>query len=77
LPAQLTFRKKKLLNQHHFPHHQTPQSFLPIVGTLPEKQKTHFIHQLLPPLAQNLMLTPNEVDTFIDDMPNVLPNGLN
>ena len=32
---------------------------------------------MLAPLGQNLMVTPKEVDTFIDDMANVLANGLN
>ncbi|MEK5497932.1 GPR endopeptidase [Bacillus sp. FSL M8-0077] len=77
VPAGLTFGKKKVLNEEDLPDDKTRQSFLGIVGTLPEEEKRQLIHEVLAPLGQNLMVTPKEVDTFIDDMANVLANGLN
>lgn len=32
---------------------------------------------MLSPLGHNLMVTPKEVDTFIEDMANVIASGLN
>ena len=32
---------------------------------------------MLAPLGHNLMVTPKEVDVFIEDMANLLANGLN
>lgn len=66
-----------MLNEEDLPDEETRQSFLGIIGTLPEEEKRQLIHEVLAPLGQNLMVTPKEVDTFIDDMANVLANGLN
>ena len=35
------------------------------------------IHEVLAPLGHNLMVTPKEVDVFIEDMANLIANGLN
>ena len=48
-----------------------------MIGTLPEDEKRKLIHEVLTPLGHNLMVTPKEVDVFIEDMANLLANGLN
>lgn len=42
-----------------------------------EMEKKQLIHELLQPIGQNLMVTPKEIDTFIEDVANVVANGLN
>jgi spore protease len=42
-----------------------------------EQEKKQLIHELLQPLGQNLMVTPKEIDTFIEDIASVVANGLN
>ncbi|MGZ4123787.1 MAG: GPR endopeptidase [Tumebacillaceae bacterium] len=42
-----------------------------------EQEKKQLIFEMLQPLGQNLMVTPKEVDTFVEDVANVLANGLN
>ncbi|HEU4964948.1 MAG TPA: GPR endopeptidase [Bacilli bacterium] len=42
-----------------------------------EGEKRQLIFELLQPLGQNLMVTPKEIDTFIEDVANVVANGLN
>lgn len=42
-----------------------------------EQEKKQLIFEMLQPLGQNLMVTPKEVDTFIEDVASVLANGLN
>ncbi|PAM93025.1 GPR endopeptidase, partial [Flavobacterium sp. IR1] len=53
------------------------QTILGMVGTLPEQEKRQLIREVLSPLGHNLMVTPKEVDVFIDDMANVIAQGLN
>ncbi|TCS83752.1 GPR endopeptidase [Tepidibacillus fermentans] len=53
------------------------QHFLGMVGTLGEQEKRQLIYEVLAPLGYNLMVTPKEVDIFIEDMAEILANGLN
>ena len=41
------------------------------------RRKKRLIYEVLSPLGHNLMVTPKEVDTFIEDMANVIASGLN
>lgn len=44
---------------------------------LDENEKRRLIHEVLAPLGHNLMVTPKEVDVFIEDMGNLIASGLN
>lgn len=59
------------------PEEKERKQFLGIIGTLEENEKRMLIHEVLSPLGHNLMVTPKEVDMFIEDMANVLASGLN
>lgn len=48
-----------------------------LVGTLPEQEKRQLIHEVLQPLGHNLIVTPKEVDEFVEDIANIIANGLN
>ncbi len=76
-PAGMTFGEKKVLTEEDLPEKRQRQTFLGIVGTLPEEEKRKLIHEVLSPLGHNLMVTPKEVDVFIEDVANVIANGLN
>lgn len=52
-------------------------NFLGLVGELSENEKRGLIHEVLSPLGYNLMVTPKEVDTFIENMANIIASGLN
>lgn len=77
VPAGMTFGKRKVLTEEDLPDEQQRKSFLGIVGSLGEDEKRQLIYEVLAPLGHNLMVTPKEVDSFIDDMANVIANGLN
>ncbi|MCY7843149.1 Germination protease [Bacillus licheniformis] len=77
VPAGMSFGKRKVLTEEDLPDEEHRKSFLGIVGGLGEDEKRQLIHEVLAPLGHNLMVTPKEVDTFIDDMANVIANGLN
>ncbi|MBW8348173.1 GPR endopeptidase [Bacillus sp. IITD106] len=76
-PAGLTFGEKRKLNEEDLPEERQRQTFLGMVGTLEEDEKRRLIHEVLSPLGHNLMVTPKEVDVFIEDMANLLASGLN
>ncbi|NMD70640.1 GPR endopeptidase [Bacillus sp. DNRA2] len=76
-PAGMTFGGKKKLTDEDLPEEQHRKSFLGLVGVLPDEEKRKLIYEVLAPLGHNLMVTPKEVDVFIEDMANLLANGLN
>ena len=56
---------------------ENTQRFMGMVGILEEQDKRQLIHEVLAPLGHNLMVTPKEVDAFIEDMADVIADGLN
>lgn len=76
-PAGMSFGKRKQLTDEDLPGEEERKMFLGIIGTLPEDEKRKFIHEVLSPIGHNLMVTPKEVDIFIEDMANLIANGLN
>lgn len=77
LPAGFTFGEKKKLTEEDLPDEKSRNMFLGAVGTLEEEEKRKLIYEVLAPLGHNLMVTPKEVDAFIEDMANVIASGLN
>ncbi|MGM0900142.1 MAG: GPR endopeptidase [Bacillota bacterium] len=77
VPAGMTFGKKKKLTEEDLPEEQHRQTFLGMIGNLEEEEKRKLIYEVLAPLGHNLMVTPKEVDVFIDDMANLIASGLN
>ena len=76
-PAGMTFGEKRNLTEEDLPNEAKRSTFLGMVGTLPEEEKRKLIYEVLSPLGHNLMVTPKEVDIFIEDMANVISSGLN
>ncbi|RBW70489.1 GPR endopeptidase [Bacillus taeanensis] len=77
VPSGMTFGEKRTLTEEDLPDEPERQRFLGIVGGLEEEEKRRLMHEVLAPLGHNLMVTPKEVDVFIEDMANVLAGGLN
>jgi len=77
LPAGFTFGEKKKLTEEDMPDDKSRNMFLGAVGTLEDEEKRKLIYEVLSPLGHNLMVTPKEVDAFIEDMANVIASGLN
>ena len=76
-PAGFSFGKKKKLTEQDLPPEEPRKMFLGLIGTLSENEKRKLIHEVLAPLGHNLMVTPKEVDVFIQDTANIIANGLN
>lgn len=77
VPAGLSFGEKKKLTEDDLPEEHARKTFLGMIGTLEESEKRKLIHEVLTPLGHNLMVTPKEVDVFIEDMANLIAVGLN
>lgn len=77
VPSGMAFGEKKKLSEEDLPGEKERMAFMGIVGTLDEQEKRKLIHEVLSPLGHNLMVTPKEVDTFIEDMANIIAGGMN
>ncbi len=76
-PAGLSFGEKRTLTDEDLPAEEDRKTFMGIIGGLEDDEKRRLIHEVLSPLGHNLMVTPKEVDVFIEDMANVIAGGLN
>ncbi|MCM3650534.1 GPR endopeptidase [Metabacillus litoralis] len=76
-PAGMSFGERRVLTDEDLPDEEHRQQFLGIIGGLEDDEKRKLIHEVLSPLGHNLMVTPKEVDMFIEDMANVIASGLN
>lgn len=75
-PARMAFGFKQF-HDEDLPSEEKRQTFLGIVGNLPEEEKRTLITEVLTPIGHNLMVTPKEVDGFMIDMANVIAKGIN
>ncbi|HET7658381.1 MAG TPA: GPR endopeptidase [Bacillales bacterium] len=76
-PSGLTFGERKVLSDKDLPDEGKRRAFMGIVGGLNDEEKRKLIREVLAPLGHNLMVTPKEVDDYIEDMANVIASGLN
>ncbi|TDQ38042.1 GPR endopeptidase [Aureibacillus halotolerans] len=76
-PASMSFGEKRELSQNDLPDEEQRGVYMGIVGQLNEQEKRKLIYEVLAPMGHNLMVTPKEVDAFLQDTAEVLANGLN
>ncbi len=69
--------RKEPYTEEDLPDPEARKTFMGLVGTLPEEEKRQLIHEVLRPLGQDLVVTPKEVDDFIEGISNVIASGLN
>lgn len=76
---QLTplYDKPPVFSEEDLPTEQERSTLLGMVGTLDEKEKRDLILEVLQPLGMNLIVTPKEIDAFVEGIGNILANGLN
>ncbi|PLT30946.1 GPR endopeptidase [Peribacillus deserti] len=77
VPAGFSMGEKKVLTDEDLPGEEERKAFLGMIGTLGDEEKRKLIYEVLAPIGHNLMVTPKEVDVFIEDMANLIANGLN
>lgn len=76
-PAGMTFGEKRVLTEEDLPGEEERKQYMGVIGSLEDNEKRQLISEVLNPIGHNLMVTPKEVDVFIEDMGNVLAQGLN
>lgn len=69
--------RKEPYTEDDLPDIEARKTFMGLVGSLPEEEKRQLIHEVLRPLGQDLVVTPKEVDEFIEGVANVIATGLN
>ncbi|MFF2155958.1 GPR endopeptidase [Paenibacillus chitinolyticus] len=64
--------------QHHF-RTQTSNTheILGMLDDLPEQERLSLVREVLNPLGHDLLVTPKEIDEFIEDIANIIASGLN
>ncbi|WP_406944428.1 GPR endopeptidase [Halobacillus sp. SY10] len=75
-PAMNPFERKTLTAEDH-PNEEHSKAVMGMFGQLEEMEKKQLIKEVLTPLGHNLMVTPKEVDSFIQDMAHVIAKGIN
>ncbi|MCA0970021.1 GPR endopeptidase [Halobacillus litoralis] len=75
-PAMNPFERKELTDED-LPNEEQSQAVLGMFGQLSSEEKKQLIREVLTPLGHNLMVTPKEVDGFIEDMSHVIATGIN
>lgn len=66
-----------IANQTQLDGQQVNGALMGSVGSLPQHEKRQLIHEVLQPLGHNLIVTPKEVDAFVEDIANIIANGMN
>lgn len=67
----------KNLTDKDLPEASERQTFLGLIGNLTEAEKRNLLEDVLTPLGKNLIVTPKEVDSFMNDMAFVVARAIN
>ncbi|EGL82304.1 Germination protease [Caldalkalibacillus thermarum TA2.A1] len=70
------FQKPEDFDPSTIPDEEGRRALLGLVGTLEDQEKRQLIYEVLKPLGHHLIVTPKEVDEFIEDMGNMLANAI-
>ncbi|MCQ2008460.1 MAG: GPR endopeptidase [Sporolactobacillus sp.] len=76
-PSWMSFGEKVDYKKLNLPSKEKRAAFLGMVGTLSEEEKAQLIREALGASGTQMMVTPKEVDFFIEKMGNVIAEGLN
>ncbi|MGD8188995.1 GPR endopeptidase [Brevibacillus ginsengisoli] len=69
--------RKEPYTEEDLPDMNMRQTYMGLVGQLSEQEKLQLIQEVLQPLGQNLVVTPKEIDDFMEGIANIIASGLN
>ncbi|MFC4388473.1 GPR endopeptidase [Gracilibacillus marinus] len=75
-PAGMNFGSRSL-SDADLPSMEKREKILGMIGSLDEIEKRALMKEVLTPLGHNLMVTPKEIDGYIEDMAHLLAEGIN
>ncbi|MFD2116149.1 GPR endopeptidase [Paenibacillus yanchengensis] len=67
----------QMMRNHMEQHNGNTDQLFGVMNQMPEEETLQLVREVLHPLGHDLLVTPKEVDQFIEDIANVLANGLN
>lgn len=76
LPAEMPIKHENLTEKDR-PNEERRHTFLGLVGNLTEAEKRTLLEEVLTPTGKNLIVTPKEIDGFMEDMAHVIAEGIN
>lgn len=76
LPKEMAIQHENL-SEDDIPGDNERTAFFGLVGQLTEEEKRSLLAEVLTPMGRNLIVTPKEVDSFMNDMAYVLASGIN
>ncbi|WP_276356309.1 GPR endopeptidase [Cohnella caldifontis] len=66
-----------MLFEHMKQHTQATAPLFGVLGNLKEQERLQLVKEVLQPIGHDLLVTPKEIDKFMEDMANVIASGLN
>lgn len=76
LPVQLPINHQNL-SDNDMPDKAQRNTFLGLVGNLSDAEKRTLLEEILTPMGKNLIVTPKEIDGFMEDMAYLIAEGIN
>ncbi|PZD94048.1 GPR endopeptidase [Paenibacillus sambharensis] len=67
----------KLMSEHFGRQTGNTGPILGMLPSLPEQERLQLVKEVLQPVGHDLLVTPKEVDQFIEDIANIIASGLN
>lgn len=58
-------------------HTENTSQIFGMLDSLPEEERLKLVKEVLDPLGHDLLVTPKDIDQFIEDMANIIASGLN
>ena len=68
---------RQIYTDEDLPSPELREQFMGQVGNLEEEEKRQLISEVLTPNGYNLIVTPKEIDTEMEDLATLISNGLN
>ncbi|MHA0855748.1 GPR endopeptidase [Paenibacillus sp. CMAA1364] len=66
-----------LMKKHLDQETQHTRQIMGMLDDMPEEERLALVKEVLEPLGHDLIVTPKEIDEFIEDMANIIATGLN
>jgi spore protease len=66
-----------LLQKHFAKETQESHKIMGMIGNLEEEERLSLVREVLNPIGHDLLVTPKEIDQFIEDIANIIASGLN
>ncbi|UOQ50614.1 GPR endopeptidase [Gracilibacillus caseinilyticus] len=75
-PSGMSFGNRTLTDKD-LPSIEKREKIFGMIGSLSDQEKRSLMQEVLTPLGHNLMVTPKEVDGYIEDMAHLLAEAIN